>query len=215
MRIIRNFDNHDDDHDAHDHDHGGGEPTQDPARLAEILADETEAWLAAQAAENPYTPGQTPAPTEPPRDKPVLRLIKQATGNTEPPVPVEDEHLIPALRPTPPAPAPEPARSPVPAWVRGAVPGSAVVVIAALALSEGQPATVAAPIGFYATGWVAYLAWNAGHRPPIGQVATTTYAAIVRLIAAISGGAARTVRAAGTRIVDARHRSETARTATN
>ncbi|MFI2473464.1 hypothetical protein [Nocardia xishanensis] len=199
MRIARNFDNPDDDHNDKDH----------VEQAVEQLLDETEEFLAEQAAATSYHPDTTPAEVESPRQPqaPRLRLIK----TPDPVVPVEDEHLPPALRPTVAVTAPPRRR--VPRWARAAVPGSLVVVLAAAALGNGQPGVVAAPIAVYAAGWVALLAWNAAYRPPLVQVAVTTAALLARLVAAAVGGTVRAIRTGIGRLDTARTQHESARTA--
>lgn len=178
MRIIRgNSDNHDDNEHNHDHEHGRSQQPaseSDAARMAETLVDEAEAWLAAMTEDNPHEP--EPAP------KPVARLVKSLTGEQVPAVPVEDENLIPVLRPQPEQPATPTGRR-VPRWVRTAVPGSVFVVTLAAIATHGQPVEVAVPIDVYAGCWVGFLFWNAAHRPPLRDVAATTISAAVGLIA--------------------------------
>ncbi|WP_435590784.1 hypothetical protein [Nocardia sp. bgisy118] len=201
MRIARNFDNDPDD-DPNDKDQ--------VEQAVELLIDEAEDFLAEHAAANPYHPDTDTEPTavtepQPPRPAPRLRLVKPPS----PAAPVEDEHLPPALRPTVTA----PPRRRVPRWVRTALPGSLLVVLAVAVLANGQPGVVAAPITAYAAGWVAFLAWNAAYRPPLAQVAAATTSLLARTIAAVIGGTIRTARAVVDRIDTARQRTEATRTA--
>ncbi|WP_068058158.1 hypothetical protein [Nocardia xishanensis] len=203
MRIARNFDNDPDD-DPNEKDQ--------VEQAVELLIDEAEDFLAEHAAASPYHPESDTASAavaepQPQRPAPRLRLVK----NPDPAVPVEDEHLPPALRPTVTVTAPPRRR--VPRWVRTTLPGSLVVVLAAAALANGQPGVVAAPLAAYAAGWVAFLAWNAAYRPPLAQVAASAISLLARTIAAVIGGTVRTARAVVGRIDTARQRSETTRTA--
>jgi hypothetical protein len=181
MRIIRgNSDNHDDNEQNHNHEHGRNpKPASesDAARMAEALVDETEAWLAAHTDTTPIEPEPEP--------KPVARLVKSLSSEQVPPVPVEDENLIPALRPQPDQPAAPTGRK-VARWVRTAVPGSVVVVTLAVITTHGQPDVVAVPIDIYAGCWVGFLFWNAAHRPPLRDVAATTVSAAIGLVAGLS-----------------------------
>ncbi|MFD6102651.1 hypothetical protein ACFWFQ_08285 [Nocardia salmonicida] len=180
MRIIRgNSDNPDDNEHNHDHEHGRRQQPaseSDAARMAEALVDETEAWLATQ------TDITGPEPVSEP--KPVARLVKSFSNELVPSVPVEDENLIPALRPQPDQPAAPTGRK-VARWVRTAVPGSVVVVTLAVVATHGQPDVVAVPIDIYAGCWVGFLFWNAAHRPPLRDVAATTVTTVIGLVAGI------------------------------
>lgn len=187
MRIARNFDNDPDDND---------DKRDNIDQAAERLIDEAEDFLAELAAANPHTADAQPepadvaasAPAQPPQG-PRLRLIK----TTETTVPVEDEHLPPALRLAPVL-TTTPVGRRVPRWVRGALPGSLVVVLTAAVLANGQPGTVAAPLAIYAAGWAAYLAWSAAYRPPLIQITATAIALLTRTFAAVVGGTARRLR---------------------
>ncbi|WP_328712267.1 hypothetical protein [Nocardia salmonicida] len=178
MRIIRgNSDNHDDNEHNHNHDRKQQPASEsDATRMAETLVDEAEAFLAAQADAHPFEPEAEP--------KPVARLVKSLTGEQAPPVPVEDENLIPALRPQPDQPAAPRGRG-VPRWVRTAVPGSVVVVALAVVSTHGQPGVVAVPIDIYASCWVGFLFWNAAHRPPLRDIAATTFSTAIGLLTGI------------------------------
>ncbi len=210
MRIIRgNSDNHDDnEHNPnHNHDHGQTPKSaseSEAARMAEALVDETEAWLAA------FTDTTSTEPI--PEPKPVARLVKSLSAEQVPPAPVEDENLIPALRPQPEQ-VPSPSGRKVPRWVRTAVPGSVLVVTLAVVTTHGQPDVVAVPIDVYAGCWVGFLFWNAAHRPPLRDVAATTVSIAVGLVAAVLSLFAHGIRALVTGIGHRRDRFETARTA--
>lgn len=128
-------------------------------------------------------------------------------------MPVEDEHLVPALRPQA-VTVTAPRRRRVPRWARTALPGSLLVVIAAVALTNGQPGIVAAPLAVYAAGWVAFLAWHAAYRPPLAHLAAATASLLARAVATVIGGTVRATRSVVTRLDRARQRTETTRTAT-
>lgn len=207
MRIIRGNHDHNDDEHNHDNDHGKPQrpaSESDAARMAESLVDETEAFLAGLAADNPHEPAPEP--------KPVARLVKSLTSEPVPPVPVEDENLIPALRPQP-TQEPAPVGRRMPRWARTALPGSLVVVALAAVTTHGQPAVVAVPIDIYAGAWVGFLSWNAAHRPPIRDVAATALSGAIGLIGAVLSVLAHGIRALVTGISHRRGRFETARTA--
>ncbi|MFC8385844.1 hypothetical protein [Nocardia sp. NPDC057272] len=208
MRIIRgNSDNNDDN--EHNHENGrNAKPASesDAARMAEALVDETEAWLAAFTDTTPTEPQPEPEP------KSVARLVKSFSNEQVPPVPVEDENLIPALRPQPDQPA-APIGRKVPRWVRTAVPGSVVVVALAVVSTHGQPEVVAIPVDIYAGCWVGFLFWNAAHRPPLRDVAAATVSAAIGLVAAVLSLFAHGIRVLVTGIGHRRGRFETARTA--
>ncbi|WP_194825514.1 hypothetical protein [Nocardia sp. XZ_19_231] len=206
MRIIRGNSDPNDDNE-HNHDHGRKQQPaseSDAARMAETLVDEAEAFLAAQADAHPFEPEPEP--------KPVARLVKSLTGEQTAVVPVEDENLIPALRPQPDQPAAPTGRK-VPRWVRTALPGSVVVVTLAVVVTHGQPEVVAVPIDIYAGCWVGFLFWNAAHRPPLRDVAAATISAAIGLVAAVLSLFAHGIRALVTGIGHRRGRFETARTA--
>ncbi|MEU4417316.1 hypothetical protein [Nocardia salmonicida] len=206
MRIIRgNSDPNDDNEHNHNHDNEHGRKRKpasesDAARMAEALVDETEAWLAAQVDITPSEP------------KPVVRLVKSFSADPALPVPVEDENLIPALRPQPDQ-AAAPTTRKVPRWVRTAVPGSVLVVALAVVSTHGQPDVVAVPIDIYAGCWVGFLFWNAAHRPPLRDVAAATVSAAIGLVTAVLSLFAHGIRALVTGIGQRRGRFETARTA--
>ncbi|WP_410875194.1 hypothetical protein [Nocardia sp. A7] len=206
MRIIRgNSDNPDDHEHNHDHEHGRKQQPaseSDAARMAEALVDETEAWLATQ----------TDITAPDPEPKPVARLIKSFSAEQVPLVPVEDENLIPALRPQPDQPAAPTGRK-VPRWVRTAVPGSVVVVTLAVVATHGQPDVVAVPIDIYAGCWVGFLFWNAAHRPPLRDVGAATVSAATGLLAAVWSLFAHGIRVLVTGITHRRSHFESARTA--
>ncbi len=205
MRIIRG--NHDDNDPNHEHEHG--KPSRpasesDTHRMAEALVDEAEAFLADLAGQNPHEPEPEP--------KPVARLVKSLTSEPVPPVPVEDDNLVPALRPKP-AQAPAQDRRGMPRWIRTALPGSLVVVALAGVTTYGQPAVVAVPIDIYAGAWVGFLFWNAAHRPPIRDVATGICSGAAGLVVALFTVLAAGVRALVTGISHRRGDFEATRTA--
>ncbi|MFF2082859.1 hypothetical protein ACFVVM_03750 [Nocardia sp. NPDC058176] len=206
MRIIRD-DNNDDHEHNHDHEHGPNRrpaSESDAAAMAETLVDEAEAFLAGLAQANPHQPESEP--------KPVARLVKSLTGEPAPQVPVEDDNLLPALRPQP---APELAQAGrrMPRWARRALPGSVLVVAVAVAVTHGQPAAVAIPIDIYAGAWVGFLFWNAAHRPPLREVAEATVTGVIGLLGAVLALFAHGIRALVTGIGTRRDRFETTRTA--
>lgn len=204
MRIIRgNSDNNDDN--EHNHDHGQTpKPAaeSDATRMAETLIDETEAWLSALAEDNPHTPEPEP--------KPVARLVKSVTGQQQSTVPVEDENLIPALRPQP---VETPTGRRMPRWARTALPGSLLVVGLAVVTTHGQPAVVAVPIDVYAGAWVGFLFWNAAHRPPLRDVAAAIVSGAIGLVVAVLSLLAHGIRALVTGVGHRRERFENVRTA--
>ncbi|MEU5407430.1 hypothetical protein [Nocardia asteroides] len=201
MRIIRGNDDHNDD--EHNHDHGGQQrPATEPeaARMAETLIDEAEAFLAAAADAVPYEP-------EP---KPVVRLVKSFTNEPVQSVPVEDEHLVPALRPQP---EPAPATRRAPRWARTALPGSLVVVGLAVVTTHGQPAVVAVPIDLYAGAWVGFLFWNAAHRPPVRDIAAAVLSGALGIATTVLAVVLAGIRAVVGAITYRRNTFETTRTA--
>lgn len=203
MRIIRGNDDHNDDEHNHDHD-GQQRPATEPeaARMAETLIDEAEAFLAAAAEATPYEP--KPAP------KPVARLVKSLTNESAPPAPVEDEHLVPALRPHP---QPAPSGHRVPRWVRTALPGSLVVVGLAAVTTHGQPAVVAVPIDIYAGAWVGFLFWNAAHRPPVRDIAAAVLIGAISVATTVLAVLLAGIRAVVGVVAHRRNAFETTRTA--
>lgn len=213
MRIIPNNDPSDDNGD-NDRDRrcrrnpGRGEPSlrdlvgdTPDHEFGDILADEIGSILAAAEPDNnPDTAPASmtfPSPSRP--VKPVLRLVNTDSQD------VEDQAPEAAGRP---------ADSVRPRLLRAGLAGSPFVVVAAVAAGWGAPATVAAPVGVYALGWLAYLWWNAALRPPIPQVLAALAAAIGRGLAALAAGVAATVRAGFVRLDRARTRHENQRTAT-
>ncbi|MEU4811884.1 hypothetical protein AB0H20_21995 [Nocardia fluminea] len=204
MRIFHGDEPADDN--EHNHIHNKPQPPSEPdaARMAETLVDEAEAFLAGLALNNPHEPAPGP--------KPVARLVKSLTGEQGLPVPVEDENLIPALRPQPDQ-AGAPGGRRVPKWARTALPGSLVVVAVALAATYSQPAVVAVPIDIYAGAWVGFLFWNAAHRPPLRDITTAALTGALGLISAVIGLFAHGIRALVTGVGLRRERFETARTA--
>jgi len=208
MRIIRG--NHDHNDDEHNHDNDPAKAPRpasasDADRWAEALVDETEAFLAGLAEDNPHEPNPEP--------KPVARLVKSLSSEpAAAAVPVEDENLIPALRPQP-VQETVPVGRRVPRWARTALPGSAVVVALAVVTTHGQPAVVAVPIDIYAGAWVGFLFWNAAHRPPIRDVAAVVLSAAASVIAAVISLFALGVRALVTGISHRRGDFEATRTA--
>ncbi|MGW5572630.1 hypothetical protein ACWEVD_15610 [Nocardia thailandica] len=205
MRIIRGNDDHNDDEHNHDHDrHQQPRPATEPeaARMAETLIDEAEAFLAAAADAAPYEPE--------PETKPVVRLVKSLTGDPAAAVPVEDEHLVPALRPQP---EPAPATRRAPRWARTALPGSLVVVALAVVTTHGQPAVVAVPIDLYAGAWVGFLFWNAAHRPPIRDIAAAVLSGALGIASTVLAVLLAGIRAVVGAITYRRNTFETTRTA--
>ncbi|MEV6361331.1 hypothetical protein [Nocardia asteroides] len=203
MRIIRGNDDHNDD--EHNYDHGGQQrPATEPeaARMAETLIDEAEAFLAAAADAVPYEPEPEP--------KPMVRLVKSFTNDAVRPVPVEDEHLVPALRPQPEL---VPTARRVPRWARTALPGSLVVVGLAVVTTHGQPAVVAVPIDLYAGAWVGFLVWNAAHRPPVRDIAAGVLSGAIALATTVLAVLLAGVRAVVGAITYRRTTFETTRTA--
>ncbi|MFJ2665692.1 hypothetical protein ACIO14_15195 [Nocardia fluminea] len=184
-RIIRgNDDNNPDDNNNHDHDHDHGKNQRsaseaDAARMAEALVDEAEEFLAGLAAANPHEPAPEP--------KPVARLVKSLTSEQAPPVPVEDENLIPALRPQPDQ-TPVQAGRRMPKWARTALPGSLFVVALGAGITYSQPAVVAVPIDIYAGAWVGFLFWNAAHRPPLRDVTAAMFSGLIGLLSVLAQG---------------------------
>ncbi|WP_459549902.1 hypothetical protein [Nocardia sp. X0981] len=192
-----NFD-HDDDHEP------DREPGGDLDQLMEILSDELEDFLAAEAAAADPAGSDARADQPPAPVAPFVRLVK--TTKREPAVPVEDEHLAPVHRPAPEAVAGPGGR--VPRWVRVTMPGSAVVVTLTATIAAGQPGVVAVPVAAYGAGWTAYLWWNAAYRPPAREVA----AAIVSAITRGAGASVHGARSLVGRADSARARHETTRT---
>ncbi|WP_280253817.1 hypothetical protein [Nocardia abscessus] len=200
MRIIRP---HDDDND----DEGQRRPDPaatptDPAIAGELFADEVEDWLAG-IADLDTAPTTAPAQTERPTGdtKPVRRAALTVVPD------LDDEPTEQATA----AVAPVPARSRAQTARRTAA-ASAVVVGAAVTAGWGEGPLVVGPLAVYGGAWVAYLWWNAAHRPPLPQAISTVTAGISHAVAAVATAIVRLLRALVDRIDRARTQHETNRT---
>lgn len=147
MRVFRDSDDPDDD-----------PPRKpiDPHNLegqADQLADEIADWLTEVVDEvdegNDVGPASTATPTAP---------TTPTTG------PTNGAPHPPTRHSAGPAPTANPPRSTRRVWRASAASYSVVVTATALA-ATGQPAPVTVPVVAYGLGWIAYLCWNAAHRP--------------------------------------------------
>ncbi|WP_063049153.1 hypothetical protein [Nocardia arthritidis] len=202
MRIIRPHDDNDDE--GQRRPEPAAAPT-DPAIAGELFADEVEDWLAG-IADLDTAPTTAPAQTERPTGdtKPVRRAALTVVPD------LDDEPTEQAAA----AVAPVPARSRAQTARRTAA-ASAVVVGAAVTAGWGEGPLVVGPLAVYGGAWVAYLWWNAAHRPPLPQAIGTVTAGISHAVAAVATAIVGLLRALVERIDRARTQHETNRTTTN
>lgn len=200
MRIIRPHDDNDDNEGQRRPD-PAPTPT-DPAIAGELFADEVEDWLAG-IADLDTAPSATPAQTERPAAdaKPVRRAALTVVPD------LDDEPTEQATA----AVAPVPARSRAQTARRTAA-ASVVVVGAAVTAGWGEGPLVVGPLAVYGGAWVAYLWWNAAHRPPLPQAISTVTAGISHPVAAVATALVGLLRALVERIDRARTQHETNRT---
>ncbi|WP_280297069.1 hypothetical protein [Nocardia abscessus] len=201
MRIIRP---HDDDND----DEGQRRPDPaatptDPAIAGELFADEVEDWLAG-IADLDTAPTPTPAQTERPAAGTVP--VRRAALTVVPDLDDEPDAQAAAV-------APVPARSRAQTARRTAA-ASAVVAGAAVTAGWGEGPLVVGPLAVYGGAWVAYLWWNAAHRPPLPQAISTVTAGISHAVAAVATAIVGLLRALVERIDRARTQQENNRTTT-
>ncbi|WP_067478738.1 hypothetical protein [Nocardia amamiensis] len=201
MRIIRPHDDNDDNDDGQRRPEPAATPT-DPAIAGELFADEVEDWLAG-IADLDTAPTAAPAQTERPAADtgPVRRAALTV---------VPDLDDGPNEQPTA-AVAPVPARSRAQTARRTAA-ASAVVVSAAVTAGWGEGPLVVGPLAVYGGAWVAYLWWNAAHRPPLLQAIDTATAGVGHAVAAVATAIVALLRALVERIDRARTQHETNRT---
>ncbi|BDT95947.1 hypothetical protein IFM12275_59230 [Nocardia sputorum] len=195
MRIIRPHDDNDDE--GQRRPDPAATPT-DPAIAGELFADEVEDWLAG-IADLDTAPTTAPAQTERPAAdaKPVRRAALTVVPD------LDDDPADQAAA----AAARSRART-----ARRTAAGSAVVVGAAVTAGWGEGPLVAGPLAVYGAAWVAYLWWNAAHRPPLPQAISTVTAGIGHAVAAVATAIVGLLRALVERIDRARTQHGTNRT---
>ncbi|WP_063025254.1 hypothetical protein [Nocardia niwae] len=202
MRIIRPHDDNDDNEGQRRPD---PVPTPtDPAIAGELFADEVEDWLAG-IADLDTAPTVTPAQTERPAAD--TRPVRRAGLSVVPDLDDESEAQAAAVV------APVPARSRAQTARRTAA-ASAVVVGAAVTVGWGEGPLVVGPLAVYGGAWVAYLWWNAAHRPPLPQAIGTVTAGISHAVAAVATAIFGLLRALVERVDRARTQHENNRTTT-
>ncbi|MBF6299504.1 hypothetical protein IU459_18435 [Nocardia amamiensis] len=200
MRIIRPHDDNDD-NDRQRRPEPAPTPT-DPAIAGELFADEVEDWLAG-IADLDTTPTTTPAQTERPAAD--AGPVRRAALTVVPDIDAEPtEQATPVVAPVPARPRAQTARRTAAA--------SAVVVGAAVTTGWGEGPLVAGPLAVYGGAWVAYLWWNAAHRPPLPQAISTVTVGISHAVAAVATALVGLLRALVERIDRARTQHETNRT---
>ncbi|WP_330232287.1 hypothetical protein OHA40_07205 [Nocardia sp. NBC_00508] len=202
MRIIRPNDDNDD-NDGQRRPDPAPTPT-DPTIAGELFADEVEDWLAG-IADLDTAPTAAPAQIERPAADagPVRRAALTVVPE------LDDEPAQQAAA----AVAPVPARSRAQTARRTAA-ASAVVVGAAVTTGWGEGPLVVGPLAVYGGAWVAYLWWNAAHRPPLPQAISTVTAGIGHAVAAVATAIVGLLRALVERLDRARTQHENNRTTT-
>ncbi|MBF6467030.1 hypothetical protein IU427_17845 [Nocardia beijingensis] len=196
MRIIRPHDDNDDNEDPRRPD-PAAVPT-DPAIAGELFADEVEDWLAG-IADLDTAPTTAPARTERPAAdaKPVRRAALI---------------VVPDLDDNPTGQAAAAAARSRTQTARRTAAASAVVVGAAVTAGWGEGPLVVGPLAVYGGAWVAYLWWNAAHRPPLPQAIGTVTAGASHAVAAVATAIVGLLRALVERIDRARTQHEANRT---
>ncbi|MGW0247977.1 hypothetical protein ACWDYH_15225 [Nocardia goodfellowii] len=213
MRIIRPHD------DSDDEDRGRQQPAPiEPAVAGQVFADEVEDFLTAVAAEDPHKEVEeflarigetTTKPTPAPGSRPAPQAAAPAT---QPALTVVADGTERAVR------QPDSVGRPVRTRgraVRRTAATSVVVVASSTAIAWGEGPLVVGPLAVYATGWVAYLCWNAAHRPALPYAIGTVTAGIGHAVAAIATAIVSLLRAVFARIERARTAHEAHGTATS
>ncbi|MEU1546804.1 hypothetical protein [Nocardia sp. NPDC005745] len=200
MRIIRPHDDNDDNEGQRRPD-PATTPT-DPAIAGELFADEVEDWLAGIADLD-----TAPTPTPAQRSAADAGPVRRAALSVVPDLDDAPNNQAAAVV------APVPARSRAQTARRTAA-ASAVVVGAAVTAGWGEGPLVVGPLAVYGGAWVAYLWWNAAHRPPLPQAIGTVTAGISHAVAAVATAIVGLLRALVERIDRARTQHENNRTTT-